>query len=155
MIDLLFALRQRTGTTLLLITHDERPRRPLRPAGPPVGWARDPGRARRMKLALTLARRELRGGVRGLWIVVLCLALGVGVIASVGTLARRCRCRSGRRWPRLLGGDLEIDGGSQPLPDHTSGLAARARRSHLGHRADAFDARRTVRRAAIDRTEGR
>ena len=37
-------------------------------------------------LALRLARRELRGGVRGLWIVLLCLGLGVTVIAAVGTL---------------------------------------------------------------------
>ena len=37
-------------------------------------------------LAFRLARRELRGGVRGLWIVLLCLALGVSVIAAVGTL---------------------------------------------------------------------
>ena len=33
-----------------------------------------------------LARRELRGGVRGLRIVLACLALGVAAIAAVGTL---------------------------------------------------------------------
>ena len=37
-------------------------------------------------LAFRLARRELRGGVRGLVTVLLCLALGVGVIAAVGSL---------------------------------------------------------------------
>ena len=40
-----------------------------------------------MILAFRLARRELRGGVRGLRGVVLCLALGVAVIAAVGGLA--------------------------------------------------------------------
>ena len=35
--------------------------------------------------ALVLARRDLRGGVRGLIGVVLCLALGVGEIAAVGS----------------------------------------------------------------------
>ncbi len=68
-------------------------------------------------LALTLARRELRGGVRGLWIVLLCLALGVGVIAAVGTLRAAVDAGLAADGRALLGGDLEIDGGSQPLPD--------------------------------------
>jgi putative ABC transport system permease protein len=70
-----------------------------------------------MILALTLARRELRGGVRGLWIVLLCLALGVGVIAAVGTLRAAVDAGLAADGRALLGGDLEIDGGSQPLPD--------------------------------------
>ena len=68
-------------------------------------------------LAFRLARRELRGGVRGLWIVLLCLALGVAVIAAVGTLRAatdRGLAEDGRR---ILGGDLEVESGSQPLPD--------------------------------------
>jgi putative ABC transport system permease protein len=70
-----------------------------------------------MILALTIARRELRGGVRGLWIVLLCLALGVGVIAAVGTLRAAVDAGLAADGRALLGGDLEIDGGSQPLPD--------------------------------------
>jgi putative ABC transport system permease protein len=68
-------------------------------------------------LAFRLARRELRGGVRGLWIVLLCLTLGVGVIAAVGSLRAatdRGLAADGRR---ILGGDLEVESGSQPLPD--------------------------------------
>lgn len=68
-------------------------------------------------LALTIARRELRGGVRGLWIVLLCLALGVGVIAAVGTLRAAVDAGLVSDGRALLGGDLEIDGGAQPLPD--------------------------------------
>jgi putative ABC transport system permease protein len=68
-------------------------------------------------LALTIARRELRGGVRGLWIVVLCLALGVGVIAAVGTLRAAVDAGLVADGRALLGGDLEIDSGSQGLPD--------------------------------------
>ena len=55
--------------------------------------------------------------MRGLWIVLLCLALGVAVIAAVGTLraaTERGLAADGRR---ILGGDLEIESGSQPLPD--------------------------------------
>jgi putative ABC transport system permease protein len=68
-------------------------------------------------LALRLARRELRGGVRGLWTVLLCLALGVAIIAAIGTLRAatdRGLAEDGRR---ILGGDLEVESGSQPLPD--------------------------------------
>jgi putative ABC transport system permease protein len=70
-----------------------------------------------MMLALRLARRELRGGIRGLRTVLACLALGVAVIGAVGTLrlaTERGLAADGRR---LLGGDLEIDSGAQPLPD--------------------------------------
>src|ERR1700755_2893354 len=82
-----------------------------------------------MILAFTLARRELRGGVRGLWIVLLCLALGVGVIAAVGTLRAAVDAGLSADGRTLLGGDLEIDGGSQQLPDrlrdwlHSGGAA--------------------------------
>ena len=68
-------------------------------------------------LAFRLARRELRGGVRGLWIVLLCLALGVGVIAAVGTLRAAVDAGLVADGRALLGGDLEVDGGPQPLPD--------------------------------------
>src|SRR5271165_6220733 len=68
-------------------------------------------------LALTIARRELRGGVRGLLVVLLCLALGVGVIAAVGTLRAAVDAGLSADGRALLGGDLEIDGGSQALPD--------------------------------------
>jgi putative ABC transport system permease protein len=74
-----------------------------------------------MMLALRLARRELRGSVRGLRIVVACLALGVAVIGAVGTLrvaTERGLAADGRR---LLGGDLEIDSGSQRLPEAARG----------------------------------
>ena len=40
-----------------------------------------------MPLALRLARRELRGGLRGFRIFLACLALGVAVIAGVGSLS--------------------------------------------------------------------
>ena len=67
-------------------------------------------------LALRLARRELRGGSRGLWVVLSCLALGVAVIAAVGSLrsaTERGLAEDGRR---ILGGDVEVESGSQPLP---------------------------------------
>jgi putative ABC transport system permease protein len=82
-----------------------------------------------MILALRLARRELRGGVRGLRIVVACLALGVAVIGAVGTLGVAIQLGLATDGRQLLGGDLEIDSGSERLPDATRGwLTARGAR---------------------------
>jgi putative ABC transport system permease protein len=47
----------------------------------------------------------------------LCLALGVAVIAAVGTLRAAVAGGLAADGRALLGGDLEIDSGSQPLPD--------------------------------------
>src|SRR6201995_5876970 len=68
-------------------------------------------------LAFTLARRELRGGVRGLSTVLLCLALGVGVIAAVGSLRAAVDAGLAADGRRILGGDVAIDAGNVPLPD--------------------------------------
>ncbi len=69
-----------------------------------------------MMLALRFARRELRGGVRGLRGIVLCLALGVAVIAGVGGLRAAVDAGMAADGRRILGGDLEIDAGVDPLP---------------------------------------
>jgi putative ABC transport system permease protein len=70
-----------------------------------------------MRLALRLALRDLRCGMRGMGIVLACLALGVAAMAAVGSL--NASVDSGLRLQGrvLLGGDLSIDGGAQPLPD--------------------------------------
>ncbi len=82
-----------------------------------------------MKLAFVFARRELRGGVRGLRIVVACLALGVAVIAAVGSLRAgidRGLAADGRT---LLGGDIAIETSGEKLPDTARAwLAARGDR---------------------------
>ncbi len=78
-------------------------------------------------LALRLARRELRGGVRGLRGVVLCLALGVAVIAAVGSLRAAVNAGMEADGRRILGGDLEVDGGNEPLaPEVHAFMAGRA-----------------------------
>src|SRR6202051_139314 len=70
-----------------------------------------------LPLALRLARRELRGGVRGLTTVLLCLALGVGVIAAVGSLRAAVDAGLAADGRRILGGDVAIDAGNVALPD--------------------------------------
>jgi putative ABC transport system permease protein len=68
-------------------------------------------------LALRIARRDLRGGLKGLRIVLACLALGVTAIAAVGTLRAGIDQGLARDGARILGGDIEVQGGAQPLPD--------------------------------------
>ncbi|CAH2599586.1 FtsX-like permease family protein [Rhodovastum atsumiense] len=82
-----------------------------------------------MWLIFRLARRDLRGGVRGLRIVLACLALGVAAIAAVGTLREGIERGLARDGARLLGGDLAVQGGADPLPqDLRDWLAARGAR---------------------------
>ena len=68
-------------------------------------------------LPFVLAARELRGGVRGLRVVLACLALGVAAIAGVGSL--RAGIEQGLRadGARILGGDIAVQGGASALPD--------------------------------------
>ncbi len=61
-----------------------------------------------MSLALTIARRELRGGLRGFRIFLACLALGVAAIAAVGTLRAAIQSGLTDQGAVLLGGDAEM-----------------------------------------------
>ena len=70
-----------------------------------------------MSLAWRLALRDLRGGLRGIRVVLACLALGVAAIAAVGSLRAAVDQGLADNGRALLGGDLSIDGGAQPLPD--------------------------------------
>jgi putative ABC transport system permease protein len=59
-------------------------------------------------LALALARREMRGGVKGFRIFLACLALGVAAIAGVGSLSAGVRAALESNARQILGGDLEL-----------------------------------------------
>ncbi|MEA2783143.1 MAG: putative transport system permease protein, partial [Rhodospirillaceae bacterium] len=62
----------------------------------------------RLPLAWRLAGRELRGGLRGFRLFLFCLALGVALIAGVGSLAEAIRVGLARDARALLGGDVEL-----------------------------------------------
>ena len=62
-----------------------------------------------MTAAWRMARRELRGGLAGFWIFLLCLALGVGAIAAVGSVRAAIDRGLAREAAALLGGDAEIE----------------------------------------------
>ncbi|RAI57529.1 ABC transporter permease [Roseicella frigidaeris] len=74
------------------------------------------GPAGQLRLAFRLARRELRGGLRSLRIVLACLALGVAAIAAVGTLRAGIAAGLAADGARLLGGDVELRSGNRPAP---------------------------------------
>ena len=79
---------------------------------------------RDLLLGWRLARRELRGGLKALRIVLACLALGVAAIAAVGTL--RAATEAGLRadGARLLGGDIEVRTSQRPMPQAAKDWAA-------------------------------
>jgi putative ABC transport system permease protein len=60
------------------------------------------------RLAFTIARRELRGGLRGFRIFLLCVTLGVGAIAGVGSLSDALVDGLRRDGRKLIGGDVEL-----------------------------------------------
>src|SRR5499433_3626161 len=59
-------------------------------------------------LAFRLARRELRGGLKGFRIFLACLMLGVAVIAAVGSVAASVRGGIAADARTILGGDVEL-----------------------------------------------
>jgi putative ABC transport system permease protein len=61
-----------------------------------------------VRLALRLALRDLRGGLKGLRLLAVCLFLGVAAIAGVGSLSSAIVAEIGARGSVLLGGDVAV-----------------------------------------------
>src|ERR1700749_4901181 len=57
-------------------------------------------------LPLRYALREMRGGLRGFYVFIACIALGVMAIAGVGSVAASLREGLAREGRTLLGGDV-------------------------------------------------
>ena len=62
-----------------------------------------------------IARRELRGGVRGFRVFLACLVLGVATTAAVGSLGEALKAGLARDAQMILGGDVELVQFSRPL----------------------------------------
>ena len=118
-VDLLFAKHAERGMTLVLVTHDHVAGAALRPRGAAAlgphraGRSHEPlsGRTRRRaaaasSLALRYALREMRGGLRGFYVFIACIALGVMAIAGVGSVAASLSEGLTREGRTLLGGDV-------------------------------------------------
>src|ERR1700742_1437118 len=63
-------------------------------------------RGRGASLSLRYALRELRGGLRGFYVFIACIALGVMAIAGVGSVAASLGEGMAREGRALLGGDV-------------------------------------------------
>lgn len=61
-----------------------------------------------LAIAARIARRELRGGLRGFRVFLACLALGVAAIAAVGSVRTSIEQGLAREGAAILGGDAEI-----------------------------------------------
>jgi putative ABC transport system permease protein len=61
-----------------------------------------------MNNAVRIARRELRGGLKGFRVFLACLALGVAAIAAVGTVREAIQAGLSREGAVILGGDAQM-----------------------------------------------
>ncbi|WP_090061735.1 ABC transporter permease [Celeribacter neptunius] len=61
-----------------------------------------------MRLAWAIARRELRAGLSGFWVLILSLALGVAAIAAVTSVRDMISGGLAREGATMLGGDAEL-----------------------------------------------
>ena len=61
-----------------------------------------------LPLVFTLAMRELRNGLRGFYVFIACVALGVAAITAVGALADAMRASFEAQGEVLLGGDVAL-----------------------------------------------
>lgn len=61
-----------------------------------------------MRTAWALALRDLRGGLRGLRLLIICLFLGVAGLAGVGSLSQAITAELDARGREILGGDIEM-----------------------------------------------
>ncbi|SHI88973.1 putative ABC transport system permease protein [Palleronia salina] len=62
-----------------------------------------------MSVAWTIARRELRGGLKGFRVFLACLALGIAAIAAVGSVREAISDGLSREGARILGGDASVE----------------------------------------------
>lgn len=98
----------------------------------------------RLPLALRLALRELRGGLRGFYIFIFCIALGVATIAAVGSVSRSLVTGISEQGQAILGGDLSFS-----LIHRQAGPEERAYLEGLG-RVSEIASLRAMARAAGD-----
>ena len=78
----------------------------------------------------TLARRDLRGGGRGLVLLALCLFLGTAALAGIGSLSASMMAALDAQGRTLLGGDLEMQVSQRRATvEETAAFAAAGRTS--------------------------
>jgi putative ABC transport system permease protein len=84
-----------------------------------------------LPLALRLLRREMRGGLRGFGVFLICLFLGVFSISAIGSFTESAKGGLLADASALLGGDFEIRQAHRVLPEDI--LAYLGKRGELSH----------------------
>ncbi len=82
-------------------------------------------RASALPLILRLAVREQRNGLRGFYVFIACVAIGVAAITGVGALGDALRASFERQGVLLLGGDVTLARPHQPADDAERAWLAR------------------------------
>lgn len=77
-----------------------------------LGWA----------TAWRIARRDLHRQFRGLRLLLVCLFLGVGALAAIGSLTSAIRGELDQQGQVLLGGDFEVEVYQRPLTEEENGF---------------------------------
>lgn len=75
--------------------------------------------------AWRIARRDLHRRFRGLRLLLVCLFLGVGALAAIGSLTSAIRGELGAQGQVLLGGDLEVEVWQRPLSSEETAFLER------------------------------
>ena len=78
--------------------------------------------AARSPFVVSLALRDLRGGLQGFWLLLFCLALGVAAIGAVGLLSNAVDQAVARDARGLLGGDLVAEASSDEIMPEELGV---------------------------------
>jgi len=88
--------------------------------------------------AWRIARRDLHRRFRGLRLLLVCLFLGVGALAAIGTLTGAIRGELDAQGRAILGGDLEVEVWQRALNDEESEFLARYGTLSRGYRMQAM-----------------
>ena len=63
----------------------------------------------RLPISFRLALREMRGGLRGFYIFLACIALGTGAIGAVNSVSRAITSAIAGQGQELLAGDIRFE----------------------------------------------
>lgn len=88
--------------------------------------------------AWRIARRDLHRRFRGLRLLLVCLFLGVGALAAIGTLTSAIRGELAAQGREILGGDLEVEVWQRPLNAEESTFLGRYGELSRGFRMQAM-----------------
>jgi len=88
--------------------------------------------------AWTIAKRDLSSGFRGLRLLLVCLFLGVGALAAIGSLTSAIQTELDTQGQALLGGDFEIELWQRPLSEEETAFLEQYGTLSPGYRLQAM-----------------